>query len=299
MDQLEADAKQNDSKCLVEYSGRVNCSSSVYEDERSWKKSRHHVDLLIQTLKQKITVLKDIRRHLKENKPKNILDSDGSIENASEELFSNEKIDGQNVSIDTDKSVKHVNETNTTNRRNRLPNVKGALDETRKNPLNKTTSQSKAIGESSVVATTMRAINRKLDQETRRTHQHHRGQENRTRNIMRNAKTTAVTKTTTQLPIALITTPSSTTARSRSSVAASTVMFENGVASTAVVKSAITIEASSILGRYDNTSVQSIPATLPNIVEHTTVPYEKPNEAIDEQTRTECYCEPDAEEMWV
>lgn len=61
-------------KCFVASEGRVNCSSSIYEDEKSWKRSRHQVDLLIKVLKKKISDLKDIRKHLKENKPNSIKD---------------------------------------------------------------------------------------------------------------------------------------------------------------------------------------------------------------------------------
>lgn len=61
-------------KCFIEANGQVNCSTAIYEDEKRWKKSRSQVDLLIQALKNKIFELKDIRRHLKENKPKNMTD---------------------------------------------------------------------------------------------------------------------------------------------------------------------------------------------------------------------------------
>lgn len=62
--------------CSIDTGGKVNCSSVIYENEKSWKKSRDQVDLLIQVLKTKIVELKDIRRHLKEHKPKNATDND-------------------------------------------------------------------------------------------------------------------------------------------------------------------------------------------------------------------------------
>lgn len=71
----------------------MNCSTAIYEDEKRWKKSRSQVDLFIQALKNKIVELKDIRRHLKENKPKNMteeydLDSNENVpHNSSSELF--------------------------------------------------------------------------------------------------------------------------------------------------------------------------------------------------------------------
>lgn len=77
-------------KCFIEASGKVNCSSVIYENEKSWKKSRDQVDLLIQVLKTKIIELKDIRRHLKEHKPKNVTDSsdDEGEEDVSENALS-------------------------------------------------------------------------------------------------------------------------------------------------------------------------------------------------------------------
>lgn len=66
-------------KCYIETNGQVNCSDVIYEDERSWKKSRHQIDLLIKVLKNKINSLKDIRKHLKENKPIHAKDFDDSL----------------------------------------------------------------------------------------------------------------------------------------------------------------------------------------------------------------------------
>lgn len=85
-------------KCFIEASGKVNCSSVIYENEKSWKKSRDQVDLLIQVLKTKIVELKDIRRHLKEHKPKNVTDDGDDVreeEDVSENaLSSTEDSDG-------------------------------------------------------------------------------------------------------------------------------------------------------------------------------------------------------------
>lgn len=59
-------------QCFIETSGKVNCSTVVYENEAAWKKSRVQVDLLIKVLKNKITNLKDIKKHLKEHRPLNM-----------------------------------------------------------------------------------------------------------------------------------------------------------------------------------------------------------------------------------
>lgn len=78
-------------RCFIETNGKVNCSNVIYENEKSWKKSRDQVDLLIQVLKTKIVELKDIRRHLKDHKPKNATNSseeaDEDDEDVSETVF--------------------------------------------------------------------------------------------------------------------------------------------------------------------------------------------------------------------
>jgi hypothetical protein len=59
-------------QCFVEPSGKVNCSTIVYENEAAWKQSRMQIDMLIKVLKDKIINLKDIKKHLKENRPINM-----------------------------------------------------------------------------------------------------------------------------------------------------------------------------------------------------------------------------------
>lgn len=68
-DSFRNSSESRSEKCFVLNSGQVNCTASVYEDAKSWKRSRHQIDLLIKVLKKKISDLKDIRKHLKENKP--------------------------------------------------------------------------------------------------------------------------------------------------------------------------------------------------------------------------------------
>ncbi|XP_037039446.1 extracellular sulfatase SULF-1 homolog isoform X2 [Bradysia coprophila] len=63
-------------KCFIENNGKVNCSDIIYEDEKSWKLSRVQIDLLIKVLKNKISDLKDIKKHLKEHKPAHMKDYD-------------------------------------------------------------------------------------------------------------------------------------------------------------------------------------------------------------------------------
>ncbi|XP_008193092.1 extracellular sulfatase SULF-1 homolog isoform X2 [Tribolium castaneum] len=55
--------------CIIMSKGRVNCSTSVYQDPKSWRQSRHQIDNEIYQLKQKLEKLKEIRRHLKHTRP--------------------------------------------------------------------------------------------------------------------------------------------------------------------------------------------------------------------------------------
>lgn len=56
-------------QCVVHANGKINCSDRIYHDRKVWKKSRNQIDSAIQTLKQRLEHLKEIRRHLKHTKP--------------------------------------------------------------------------------------------------------------------------------------------------------------------------------------------------------------------------------------
>lgn len=78
--------EENVAKCAVQADGGgVNCTTIIYEDEKSWKRSRQQIDLLIKVLKRKIVDLKDIKRHLKEHKPTNVKDDYEEEETVSKE----------------------------------------------------------------------------------------------------------------------------------------------------------------------------------------------------------------------
>lgn len=82
-------------QCFVEPTGKVNCSTIVYENEAAWKQSRIQIDMLIKVLKSKITNLKDIKRHLKEHRPTNMTYDEDNYENISssiEELERSEEV---------------------------------------------------------------------------------------------------------------------------------------------------------------------------------------------------------------
>ncbi|KAJ8960804.1 hypothetical protein NQ318_020100 [Aromia moschata] len=54
--------------CVIER-GKVNCSTVIYQDKKTWRRSRHRIENEIQELKQKLETLKEIRRHLKHSRP--------------------------------------------------------------------------------------------------------------------------------------------------------------------------------------------------------------------------------------
>lgn len=56
-------------RCFVEEStDRVNCSDVIYDDEKTWRKSRNQIDMLIKLLKDKISTLKDMKKQMRESK---------------------------------------------------------------------------------------------------------------------------------------------------------------------------------------------------------------------------------------
>lgn len=123
-------------KCFVETGGAVNCSHVIYKDENSWKKSRYQVDLLIKVLKNKIDELKDIRRHLKENKPKNVTDdTDVDIFNSGTGSISVDDASTEKLFVAFEKSKKNYlnvshNNKNKTNKRPHKLHVSNNLQST-------------------------------------------------------------------------------------------------------------------------------------------------------------------------
>lgn len=138
-------------KCFIESSGKVNCSSVIYENEKSWKKSRDQVDLLIQVLKTKIVELKDIRRHLKEHKPKNVTDSDDDV-NEGEDVSENALASTEDSDETTEKVVNvqkqsrrphhNINTNSTSKRPHRIHSTTSAMSSSSSlPPLSTTTSR--------------------------------------------------------------------------------------------------------------------------------------------------------------
>lgn len=96
IEQKYANASSGPVQCFVEPTGKVNCSTIVYENEQAWKQSRVQIDMLIKVLKSKIINLKDIKKHLKEHRPSNMTYDEENYENSSssiEDLERSEEVD--------------------------------------------------------------------------------------------------------------------------------------------------------------------------------------------------------------
>lgn len=107
-------------KCFIESSGKVNCSDIIYEDERIWKKSRQQIDMLIKVLKDKINYLKDIKKHLRENKPSPIRNG-GSDLNEDNDYLRNRNGDGENSGVSNNDEFDGLSSSKKINRRKGRP----------------------------------------------------------------------------------------------------------------------------------------------------------------------------------
>lgn len=203
-------------KCFIETNGKVNCSNVIYENERSWKKSRDQVDLLIQVLKTKIVELKDIRRHLKEHKPKNVTDDEETVsENAltstedsderTEEMMNVQKQSrrphyNSNTSLEIATSILNTSEPLTTEQ---IGTVRGGLEQSSKRTqrINSTTLASASVSVSTTtskprstttvrgkITSTAKSKNRTHPVPARRNHQNTRNSTSptKTRNLENN-----------------------------------------------------------------------------------------------------------------
>lgn len=172
-------------KCFIENTGKVNCSSVIYENEKSWKKSRDQVDLLIQVLKTKIVELKDIRRHLKEHKPRNVTDDDddedvggdiGSEEDASENALAFTEVNDE-VTQNVDKSLRRGHHNHSANHPSKRPHRMHSTTETMVSSPSTILSTWKPQSTTSHVKITSTAMpdNRTHTTASRRNHQQTRG----------------------------------------------------------------------------------------------------------------------------
>jgi hypothetical protein len=142
-EETDTTTRASTSKCFVERSGRVNCSS-VADDEKLWRKSRVQVDILIKVLKNKINDLKEIRKNLKENRPIHVLEDDEDVSSLEEDTVNkaviekseSEKTDDQIVEEERNRRKGHNRKTNTrkpTNGRRVRPNGQTSRGRSQKN----------------------------------------------------------------------------------------------------------------------------------------------------------------------
>jgi Sulfatase protein len=135
IEQKYSNASDGPVQCFVEVTGKVNCSTIVYENERAWKQSRVQIDMLIKVLKSKITNLKDIKRHLKEHRPSNMTYDEDNYENVSSSLEDLEEAD------DVTKAPRRK-----TNRTTALPIRPTGTERKRKQKVSTTTTEETSSG---------------------------------------------------------------------------------------------------------------------------------------------------------
>uniref|UniRef100_A0A182T9U9 DUF3740 domain-containing protein n=1 Tax=Anopheles maculatus TaxID=74869 RepID=A0A182T9U9_9DIPT len=98
-------------RCSVIAADKINCSSVVNEDELSWRRNRMKVDRLIRILKDKINVLKDVKRSLREHRPPGYRGEDSEDTDENED---DESIDSRVVVDDYSTVSTSSNSTTTT-----------------------------------------------------------------------------------------------------------------------------------------------------------------------------------------
>lgn len=276
-------------KCLIESNGRVNCSTVIYEDERRWKKSRNQVDLLIQALKNKIIELKDIRRHLKENKPKNMTDDDelDLSENVSPSISSedNDFMKSSMIADDYLKPSKRINGT-TKNQAHRVhkPSSTATNEFATYNTSSSTLSSIAPSMKSVLVNHPARRGHAadKIDEHSRRHQQAQRGHD-------RLRSTSKPPKISTTKAIEATTTSTTETIRG---VESSTLPAVLG--STESMESInTTIDVTKLIDAKTASLDESDATTIVSFKRNNGKPTP---ETDDGQLRTECFCEPDTDE---
>lgn len=267
--------------------GRVNCSTAIYEDEKRWKKSRSQVDLLIQALKNKIGELKDIRQHLKENKPKNMtdeLDFDSNDSSSEEKRFNNSSLNFD----DGARSSKRPNAKKLTHRANKYGSLATttddqSLDGSSKNYSLNLSPTSVAPNLKSALLNNTNSVNPRnisvKEEHSKKHHQSHRGNDH-----FRNKSTT------TKLPKHNV--PMSTrTSKSKPKITELTTESTTSQRSTHTIKSidedSVSITSTSPGSTYSSDSESD--HTMSTLQQHDF-------ETTPDTPRTECFCEPDTHE---
>lgn len=295
---------KNPVQCFVETSGKVNCSTIVYENEEAWRQSRLQIDMLIKVLKDKIGNLKDIRKHLKENRPANMTSVDDEVYdnfNTSTEDF-DEKIEVQST---TKAPVhQHRHHQSNVNERRRKQKFSTTSLFTTIDEATTSISRTSEYDESFSISVTQESLPDEMSStiETTRASTSHKP-----RNRTRFFKTTSTTSTaiTTALPF----TPtedslSSTLSINYDEVLTSELAYDNITSTTSkMIESSTNLNPFDIQGfkspkKHSNRQQQHIVANSVNQVANITSS-ENENNSTKSSLPAECYCEPEAERLKV
>lgn len=293
---------KNPVQCFVETSGKVNCSTIVYENEEAWRQSRLQIDMLIKVLKDKIGNLKDIRKHLKENRPANITSVDDEVYdsfNTSTEDF-DEKIE---VESTTKAPVhQHRHHQSNVNERRRKQKFSTTSLFTTIDEATTSISRTSEYDETFSISVTQESLPDEMSStiETTRASTSHKP-----RNRTRFFKTTSTTSTaiTTALPF----TPtedslSSTLSINYDEVLTSELAYDNITSTTSkMIEPSTNLNPFDIQGvksskKHSNRQQQHIEANSVNQVANITSSEIESN-STKSSLPAECYCEPEAERL--
>jgi extracellular sulfatase Sulf len=290
---------KNPVQCFVETSGKVNCSTIVYENEEAWRQSRIQIDMLIKVLKDKIGNLKDIRKHLKEHRPANMTSVDDEVYdnfNTSTEDF-DENIETQSTTkAPLHQHRHHQSNVNERRRKQKLSTTSllSTIDET-------TTSISKTseYEEFYNISVTQESL---PDEKSSTTETTRVSSTHKPRNRTRYFKTTSTTSIaiTTALPF----TPtedslSSTSSTNYDEVLTSELTYDNITSTTSQIMESSTnanpldIQGSKSSKKHSNRQQQIFANSVNHVVNITSS--EDENNSNKSSLPAECYCEPEVE----
>lgn len=292
---------KNPVQCFIETSGKVNCSTIVYENEEAWRQSRIQIDMLIKVLKDKIMNLKDIRKHLKENRPANMTSVDDEVYdnfNTSTEDF--------DENIETQSTTKaplhqHRHHQSNVNERRRKQKVSTTTLLTTIDEATTSISRTSEYDEFYNISVTQESLPDETSStiETTRVSSTHKPR-NRTRYL----KTTSTTSIaiTTALPF----TPteeslSSTFSTNYDEVLTSELTYDNITSTTSqIIESSTNVNPIDIQGsksskKHSNRQQQIFANSVNHVVNITSG--EDENNSTKSSLPAECYCEPEVERL--
>lgn len=291
IEQKYANATNGPVQCFVEPTGKVNCSTKIYENEQAWKKSRVQIDKLIRVLKHKITNLKDIKRHLKEHRPMNMTYDEENYENSSlslEDLERSEEIDETTKAPKrkTSKPPSHSHRHQPGTERKKKPKISSTTEEafsafTTDNDYDSSSfsvTQESLIEESSTAASTTAASTRAATISSQRL-----------RNRTKLSRTTSTTSTTTA--------PESSTYEDYSSFSSTSDIadeYSSELSSTTEVLSQEIFNSKSVT--IDATIIEPKPRQRQNVMGNSVnLNVTSEHDQLNKNVPADCYCEPEFE----